>query len=73
MIRNGIKMRSDTSVFKNRPGASKIVVHCRIDLQNTETGLSDNVVMIHRKPILPRKCRHPPDVDCGAYGYGANI
>jgi hypothetical protein len=68
IIRNRTKMRSADSLFKDRPGASKIVVHCRTGFQNTATGLSDDVVTIHQKPIFARKYSRLQDVVLRRYG-----
>jgi len=45
IVRGGVKMRSAASLFKNRLGSSKIVMHQQGRLQNV-TGLADNIGII---------------------------
>jgi hypothetical protein len=68
IVHDRTKMRSANSLFKNRPGASKIVVQRRNGCRNTVTGLPGGAGVVHRKPVTAYKYQRsqvgvaaPPD------------
>jgi hypothetical protein len=56
MFPGGVKMRSAASLFKNRPGSSKIVMHRPGVFQNITIEQTDRVGINRRKAILSGQC-----------------
>src|SRR6266550_6826883 len=66
VVRGGVKMRSATSLFKNVPGSSKIVMHWRRGLRNVP-GLPDKIGIICQKAVLSGGAAMPSLIAGGAY------